>query len=66
LSTAISAPGRSKAPAEVVTSIRVPVLDAIEKARGRVLVQRHAAKKAPPAEDAPAEAVPAEDAPPKS
>ena len=51
LETVLGALSRSKAPAEVVTSIRVPVLDAIEKARTRVLAQRNAAekKKTPPA-----------------
>jgi len=48
LETVLSALSRSKAPADVVTSIRVPVLDAIEKARSRVLAQRNAAKKKPP------------------
>lgn len=62
IETALGALSRSKAPAEVVTSIRVPVLDAIEKARTRVLAQRNAAekKKSPKAV-----AAPAGDAPPK-
>jgi hypothetical protein len=60
LETALGALSRSKAPADVVTSIRVPVLDAIEKARTRVLAQRNAAekKKNPPIAAAPEETVP--------
>jgi len=65
LETALGALSRSKAPADVVTSIRVPVLDAIEKARTRVLAQRNTAekKKAPPAAATPA--APAGNEPPK-
>lgn len=55
LETVLGALARSKAPAEVVTSIRVPVLDAVEKARARVLAKRNASKKSPAAVDAPPE-----------
>ena len=59
LETVLGALSRSKAPAVVVTSIRVPVLDAIEKARSRVLAQRNAArKKTPSVDNVPAESAP--------
>ena len=62
LETALGALSRSKAPADVVTSIRVPVLDAIEKARTRVLAQRRAAEKK---KVRPAPAAPVGNEPPK-
>ncbi|MEO5729595.1 MAG: hypothetical protein ABI134_26745 [Byssovorax sp.] len=66
LETVLGALSRSKAPAAVVTSIRVPVLDAIEKARTRVLAQRNASKKKIPVVDnAPAANAPLP-VPPKS
>ena len=64
LETVLGALSRSKAPAEVVTSIRVPVLDAIEKARTRVLAQRNAArKKIPSVDSTPAANAPLTDPP---
>ena len=58
LETVLNALARSKAPEAMVTSIRVPVLAAVEKARSRVLAQRNAAgkKKNSPAVSAPATA----------
>jgi hypothetical protein len=60
-----SARSRSKAPADVVTSIRAPVLDAIEKARTRLrsaIIPREK-KRLPPAAATPA--APAGNEPPK-
>jgi hypothetical protein len=61
--TVLNALARSKAPEAMVTSIRVPVHAAVEKARSRVLAQRNAAekKKAVPAGGAPAETVPVQE-----
>jgi hypothetical protein len=59
----LSALGRTKAPADAVAQIRQPVIDAINKARARVLDKRNTAEKkkkaegtgTPPAEKTPAE-----------
>ncbi len=63
LETVLNALARTKAPEAMVTSIRVPVLAAVEKARSRVLAQRNAAekKKAVPAGGAPVETVPTQE-----
>jgi hypothetical protein len=75
IETVIGALGRTKAPADAVAQIRQPVLDAIGKARARVLDKRNAAKKKeaeetgttpadkPPAEKAAVEKTPAEKTP---
>jgi hypothetical protein len=63
--------GRTKAPADAVAQIRQPVLDAIAKARARVLEKRNAAEKKKKAEEAgttpagkpPADKPPADKAP---
>jgi hypothetical protein len=53
IETVLGALTRTKATADVVTQIRQPVLDQIEKALARVLAKRNAAekKKAAPKED---------------